>query len=66
MPPRWAARWLHAGRPDTSAGSRGAGEAPSPVTITKGAEVIAEFRGRSRVVAPSQPGSDGIRVLDSR
>jgi len=30
------------------------------VTITRGDEVIAEFRGRTRVVAQSQPGSDGV------
>jgi acyl-CoA thioesterase len=32
------------------------------VTITRGDEVIAEFRGRSRVVRESQPGSDGVMV----
>lgn len=33
------------------------------VTVTRaGGEIVAEFRGRSRVVAPSQPGSDGIRI----
>lgn len=36
------------------------------VTLTRegtgGAEVVAEFRGRSRVIGTSQPGSDGIRI----
>jgi acyl-CoA thioesterase len=32
------------------------------VTITSGDAVVAEFRGRSRVVAQSQPGSDGVRI----
>jgi acyl-CoA thioesterase len=32
------------------------------VTITRGDEVIAEFRGRTRVIAQSQPGSDGVMV----
>lgn len=33
------------------------------VTITRGdGDIVAEFRGRSRVIAPSQPGSDGIRI----
>jgi len=32
------------------------------VTITRGDEVIAEFRGRSRVIRESQPGSDGVMV----
>jgi acyl-CoA thioesterase len=32
------------------------------VTITRGDELIAEFRGRTRVIAESQPGSDGVMV----
>ncbi|MGQ0630335.1 MAG: hydroxyphenylacetyl-CoA thioesterase PaaI [Sporichthyaceae bacterium] len=36
------------------------------VTVTRegsdGVEVVAEFRGRSRVIGTSQPGSDGIRI----
>lgn len=32
------------------------------VTITRGDEVIAEFRGRTRVIRESQPGSDGAMV----
>lgn len=36
------------------------------VTVTRGegsaTEVVAEFRGRSRVIGPDQPGSDGVRV----
>lgn len=35
------------------------------VTVTSGDAVIAEFRGRSRIVAPVQPGSDGARIVDS-
>jgi len=31
-------------------------------TVTRGADVIAEFRGRSRVIADGQPGSDGVRI----
>ena len=66
MPPRWAARWLHAGRPDTSAGSRGAGEAPSPVTITRGAgppgpDIPDDFAGLSFEVGPLNPGNAGVR-----
>jgi acyl-CoA thioesterase len=34
------------------------------VTVTRGTEVIAEFRGQSRVVAAEQPGSDGVRVAE--
>ncbi len=33
------------------------------VTVTCGDTVIAEFRGRSRVVGTEQPGSDGVRVV---
>jgi acyl-CoA thioesterase len=36
------------------------------VTVTRGAEVIAEFRGQARVVAEEQPGSDGRGVVDRR
>jgi acyl-CoA thioesterase len=32
------------------------------VTITRDEEVIAEFRGRTRVISQSQPGSDGVMV----
>jgi acyl-CoA thioesterase len=32
------------------------------VTVMRGEEVIAEFRGRTRVVSPTQPGSDGVMV----
>jgi acyl-CoA thioesterase len=32
------------------------------VTVRRGDEVIAEFRGRTRVVSPTQPGSDGAMV----
>ena len=66
MPPRWAARLFHAGRPDTSAGSRGAGEAPSAVTITRGAgppgpDIPDDFAGLSFEVGPLNPGNAGVR-----
>ncbi|HZE66328.1 MAG TPA: hydroxyphenylacetyl-CoA thioesterase PaaI [Sporichthyaceae bacterium] len=32
------------------------------VTIRRGDEVIAEFRGRTRTIGQSQPGSDGVMV----
>lgn len=35
------------------------------VTITSGDAVVAEFRGRSRVVAQSQAGSDGVRAVEA-
>lgn len=36
------------------------------VSVTRGSEVVAEFRGQSRVVAVDQPGSDGKGVADQR
>lgn len=35
------------------------------VTVTSGDVVVAEFRGRSRVIAESQPGSDGVRIVEA-
>ncbi|HEY3603743.1 MAG TPA: hydroxyphenylacetyl-CoA thioesterase PaaI [Sporichthyaceae bacterium] len=32
------------------------------VTVRRGSDVIAEFRGRTRVVSQTQPGSDGVMV----
>lgn len=36
------------------------------VTVTRAAdgEVVAEFRGRSRTIGTTQPGSDGIRIAE--
>lgn len=35
------------------------------VTITRGdGEIVAEFRGRSRTIGDTQPGSDGIRITE--
>src|SRR4051812_16717028 len=66
MPPRWAARWIHAGRPDARAGSRGAGGAPPPVTISRGAGapgpvIPGDFAGLSFEVGPLVPGNAGVR-----
>ncbi len=36
------------------------------VSVARGGEVVAEFRGQSRVVAAEQPGSDGRGVADQR
>jgi len=35
------------------------------VTVTRGdGEIVAEFRGRSRTIGDTQPGSDGIRITE--
>jgi acyl-CoA thioesterase len=34
------------------------------VTVQRGDEVVAEFRGQARVVAPEQPGSNGMLVAE--
>ena len=35
------------------------------VTVTRGdGEIVAEFRGRSRTIGETQPGSDGIRISE--
>jgi acyl-CoA thioesterase len=35
------------------------------VTVTRGdGEIVAEFRGRSRTIGETQPGSDGIRITE--